>query len=835
MVRLRTGYLGFTTTAILSGVAVVFVCERRVLLKKRDITKAAPLAADIERVVTLFNQQRLDEGEALAKRLAFKFPKHPFAWKALGVLLLQGGKFSEALIPMQKAAALLPEEYELQSNLGVLLKKLGRLDEAVTAQRRALAIKPDYAEAHNNLGGALKEMGRFDDAVASYLCALEIMPDAAEIYNNLGIALYELGRLEEAEVAYRQALGIKPEYVSVIYNLGNLYKVIGRQCNAVNCYRRIIDIKPDCAEAYNALGLLLKEMGRYQESDTCFINLLELQPDNANVYVNRGALLVDMMQFTEAETCYRRAIQITPDCAEAFYNLGDLYEKLGNSERAEASYRQALEIKPGYAEALVNVGNILKNLGRMKEAEYHQRLALESAPDFAEAHSSLGVILQESGRFEEAEHHQRLALQLKQDLAITHSNLLFTLGYTASQSPLCCLEEARRYGEMVAKKAGCGLSTRQFAERPERLRVGFVSGDLLEHPVGHFLESLIAHITSVHSSTIELAVYTTNSRTDKLTTRIRPYFGIWRCLYNQSDELAASLIKEDGIHILIDLSGHTAHNRLPVFAWKPAPVQVSWLGYFATTGVTEIDYLLGDPYVTPNEEQNHFTEKIWRLPESYLCFTPPDIPLDVGVLPMLSRGRITFGCFNNLAKINDAVVHLWAKVLKAIPDSCLFLKTRQLNDPYVCDAIRHRFLACGILPDRLLLEGSSPRAELLDAYNRVDIALDPFPYPGGTTSAEALWMGVPVLTRRGDRFLSHVGESIAHNTNMVNWIATDDDDYVAKAIQYAADIENLAALRGGLRQQVLASPLCDAPRFARYFVDALWAMWQKWLITRAGG
>ena len=281
------------------------------------------------------------------------------------------------------------------------------------------------------------------------------------------------------------------------------------------------------------------------------------------------------------------------------------------------------------------------------------------------------------------------------------------------------------------------------------------------------------------------------------------------------------------MHVLLDLSGHTANNRLPIFAWKPAPVQSSWLGYFATTGVAQIDYLLGDPYVTRAEEASHFTEHIWRLPECYLCFTPPKFALKVEPLPALSAGHITFGSFNNLAKMNDAVVALWARVLQAVSGSRLLLKSAQMNDPNVRETTRQRFAARGIDPDRLRLEGSAPRGELLAAYSQVDIALDPFPYPGGTTSVEGLWMGVPVITRRGDRFLSHVGESIAQNVGLSDWIAADDDDYVDKAVEFTADLEHLTTLRKGLRQKVMASPAFDAPRFARRFEAAMWGMWES--------
>lgn len=352
-----------------------------------------------------------------------------------------------------------------------------------------------------------------------------------------------------------------------------------------------------------------------------------------------------------------------------------------------------------------------------------------------------------------------------------------------------------------------------------------VSGDLNNHPVGYFLENLLAHLDR---SRVEIIAYPTSTEADELTARIKPFFSAWKPLFALNDSAAANLIHADGIHVLLDLSGHTGHNRLPVFAWKPAPVQASWLGYWASTGVAEMDYMLADPYVAPQGEENKFVESLWRLPENYLCFSEPAHNIAVAPLPALTSGCITFGCFNKVDKMNDAVVALWAQLIKAVPGSRLFLKTPQLNDSALCNTTRQRFYEHGIEPERLVLEGGSPRAKLLETYNRVDIALDPFPYTGGATSAESLWMGVPVITHKGEDFLSRIGESICSNAGLADWIAADDEDYVTKAVLHASDLRRLATLRAGLRQQVLASPLFDAPRFARNFEAALWGMWQTW-------
>ena len=428
------------------------------------------------------------------------------------------------------------------------------------------------------------------------------------------------------------------------------------------------------------------------------------------------------------------------------------------------------------------------------------------------------------GLLVEADTCYRRALEIKSDYHNARSNTLFLLNYSSSNNPAYCFTEASQYGQVVSNKV-----TKQFAEwaykKPfERLRIGFVSCDFKNHPVGYFIENLLSHLD--HNA-IEIFAYPTHPYTDDLTARIKPYFSAWKPLHGKTDEAAAHLIHNDCIQILIDISGHTAGNRLPMFAWKPAPVQVSWLGYCATTGLEAIDYYIADPWALPETEEKYFTEKIWRLPETYLCFTPPNLSVEISPLPALKNGYITFGSFNNLTKINEDVIALWSRVLLAVPDSRLFLKTKQLLEPSVSLNIIKSFAAYGIDSKRLILEGNiSSRFDHLATYQRVDICLDPFPYSGITTSIESLWMGVPVLTLAGERFLARQGVSILKNAGIAEWIATDRDDYVARALTHTANLQHLTILRNRLRQQVLASPLFDATQFARNFEVALRGMWQ---------
>lgn len=750
----------------------------------------APQPQDIDALVSLVGQGRLEEAVSLARQITAHFPQYGFGWKALGTALNLLGRNEDALPPLQKAVALTPDDAELHNNLGTVLLGLGRLDEAMASYRCALQVNPAYAQAHCNLGATLQEAGRLEEAEVSYRRALQIIPDYAKAHCNLGAVLQAMKRLDVAEASFRQALQAKPDYADAHYNLGVLLGASGRFCDAEACLRRALEILPNDAKALNQLGITLDALNRHEE----------------------------------AEACLRRALEIDPDFADAFCSLGNVLAKRGRLNEAALSFRRALQFTADHAGVHSNLGGVLQQLGRLEEAEANCRCALALKPDHAGAHNTLATILVNMGRLEEAEASYRRSLEISPS-ATVHSNLLFMLNYLTRGTPSENLAEARQYGQKVA------ASTSRFTEwpcarHPECLRVGLVSGDFRSHPVGYFLESLLAHLDP---ATIELVAYPTGHKTDQLTEKIKPHFSAWKPLTGLRDEDAARMIHGDGLHVLIDLSGHTAEHRLPVFAWKPAPVQATWLGYFATTGVPGMDYLLGDRHVTPADEASHFTERIWQLPGSYMCFTEPDVALEVAPLPTLSTGHITFGCFNNLTKINDAVVAVWADVLKAVPGSKLFLKSYQLGENPVKHETLRRFSKQGITPDRLVLEGKSPRPELLASYHRVDIALDPFPYPGGTTSLESLWMGVPVITKRGDRFLSHVGESIAHNAGLSEWIAADDHDYVSKAVACVSDLDRLANLRAGLREQVLGSPLFDAANFARQFKEAIWGMWTQWL------
>jgi len=737
-------------------------------------------------------------------------------------------QFDRARELYRQAIKIKPHHVEACNNLGGLLVLNGQLDEAVAYFRRAVQADSANAATQMNLGDALKALGQLSDAAASYRRALEIVPDNMAALLKLGDVIGDGGDWAGAVASYRCALEIDPDHLGANMGQGIALLELEQHDQAEMCFRRAIDIEPACAEAHSNLGVILKKRRQLDAAAVCFRQALAIRPDFSEGHVNLGNVLQALGQIDAAVTCYLRALEIKPDFAQAHSNYGTVLQFRDQLELAEQRYRQALEIKPDLAVAHNNLGIVLSLVRRLDDSVASYQRAIAAEPDYAEAYANLGGVLKDVGRLDEALAAIRRALELDSNCAMAHNNLLFIQNYVADQPATLLLDDARRFGDMATRLARPCTDWPNLPDPGRSLRVGFVSGDLCDHPVGYFLEGVLAALSAQADGRLELFAYPNRTCDDGTSKRIQASCNGWHSALWLSDEALAQRIRDDGIDILVDLSGHTAHNRLPVFAWKPAPVQVSWLGYFATTGVAAIDYFIADHWTLTPDQEAHFSEQIWRLPETRLCFTPPKADVAVSPLPALSNGYITFGSFNNLSKMNDAVVALWAQVLHAVPGSRLFLKYQQLAEASVRQGTCERFGVHGIAPDRLIFEDYVPRANYLAAYQRVDIALDPFPFPGGTTTVEALWMGVPVLTLAGERFLARQGVGLLMNAGLTEWVASDPRDYVTRAVAHAGDLQGLASLRSGLRQQVLASPIFDAPRFAQHFEAALRSMWRKW-------
>lgn len=662
--------------------------------------------------------------------------------------------------------------------------------------------------------------------LSSSFSSLRKQPDEADI--DTLFSLYNMGRLSEAEQLAKILTIHFPGHPVGWMVLGVVLKQIGRMEEALPAMRKTVALLPEEAEPLTNLGVLLLELGQLQESEKCCRKAANIRPDLAVTHYNYGNTLKALGRFKEAESAYHKALALEPHFAEAYFNLGLTLNELRRFADAEGCYRKAIQIRPDYAEAYNNLAEPLINQHRISEAVSCIEQAIRIKPDYADAHNNLGIALNALGKPQAALQCFNNAVLHNPAHAEAMSNRIFTMNYTGFRLPEQ-LDAIHSYGNLVSGKARKPFARWQCKPNPRRLKVGLVSGDFQNHPVGFFLENMLA---SIDKSRIELVAYSNDFKSDDLTMRIKGHFSNWQYLAGLPDDAAANLIHSDGVHILVDLAGHTAKNRLPVFAWKPAPIQATWLGYSGTVGVPQIDYILGDPFVAPFTEQDAFAETIWQLPCSYLCFTPPHFEPEIGPLPTLSNNHITFGCFNNLAKINAHVIELWAKLLLAIPNSILLLRNKQLYEPLVVNDVAAQFERLGIGRQRLILDGIfTSRADMLEAYNQVDIALDPFPYNGTTSTVESLWMGVPVISLKGDRFISRVGESILNNAGLDGWVAESDNDYIAKAVRFANDVKSLAELRSRLRPQLLASPLFDAHTFARHFEEALWGMWNNYNIN----
>jgi len=745
---------------------------------------------------------------------------------ARGNRLLDAGRAGEAAECYRQAAALAPDDPAPHVNLGFVLMDLGRPAEARQSLERALALSPANADAHFMLGTLERASGNIDAAIDHFGQVITAQPDLETAHGELCQTLLQAGQAVRAREVAEQGLARFPASAGLLTCLGNLALTERKHAEAAERFRQALAADPQAAAAHFNLALALRQLGRPEEAVDALKQALALAPEFVEAYVELGRLCTDLGRQPDALASFQRALAYRPDSPATHMELGLVQQKLGRLDAAADGLRRALSLQPDYVEAHINLGNILKDQGRLEEAVRCYGRALALKPDSYEAHNNLGTIRMWQGEMAAAVDSLRRALALRPDGIEAHNNLLFSMNFLPDCTPEAYLAEARAFGAALTARARPYAHWRCEGDPPEQrpLRVGLVSGDFRNHPVGYFLETILANVDPAR---LELTAYATQPAEDALTARIKPRFARWRSLAGLDDERAAALIHEDGIHLLVDLSGHTAHHRLPVFAWRPAPVQLSWLGYFATTGVAEIDYLLADPVAIPEAHRGRFSEEVCYLPDTRLCFTPPEVAPPVAPLPAARNGFVTFGCFQNLPKITDAVLSAWGAILRRMPDARLRLQNYQLSIEAERERLRARLTGAGIAPERASLHGKMSRADYLAAYAEVDLLLDTFPFPGGTTTCEALWMGVPTLTLEGDRMLERQGAGMMACAGLPDWVARSTDEYVELALRHAADRDGLARLRADLRRKAQASPLFDAPRFARNLEEALQGMWRR--------
>jgi predicted O-linked N-acetylglucosamine transferase (SPINDLY family) len=736
----------------------------------------------------------------------------------------QSGRLAEAEWNYRQVLTRQPNHPEALHLLGVLAAQAGRLDAGMELIRRAILFKPDYAEAHNNLAIALRNKGQFDEAIAACRQAIRIKPDFAEAHVNLANALKDIGQVDEAIASYRQAVRLNPGFAEAHFNLGNALRDKGQVDDAIASFRQAIQLKPDFAKAHFNLASVLQNTGQLDQAIASYRQAIGIKPVYAEAHNNLGNVSMALMQLDEAIASCRQAIRFKPDLAEAHNSLGNALAKMGRLDEAIASYRQAIRLKPDLAEAHNNLGNALKDKEQLDQAIAACRQAIRLKPDLAEAHSNLGNALTRIGQLDEAIASHRQAIWLKPDDAGMHSNLVCTVNYHPGYDPKMIHEELRRWKQQHAEPLRKFIQPHQNNRDPERcLRIGYVSADFCDHASAFFLLPLFRHHDRRQ---VEVFCYSSAARCDVLTQHMKDHVQHWRWGVGQPDAKIAAQIRQDQIDILVDLKLHTGENHLLIFAHKPAPVQATWLGYPGTTGLDTMDYRLTDPHLDPpGLDDAFYSERSIRLPDTFWCYDPLADEPAVNAPPCLETGFVAFGCLNNFCKINDAVLTLWAAVLKAVSNSRLLLLAPEGSARHpVLDRLGRE----GIGPERVEFVPRQFRLEYLRTYHRIDIGLDSFPYNGHTTSLDSFWMGVPVVTLAGGTAVGRAGVSQLTNLGLADLIAQMPEQFAEIAANLARDLPRLAELRRTLRARMQASPLMDAPRFARNIEAAYRQMWRNW-------
>ena len=828
---------------------------------------SGPLAA----AIALHQQGQLEPARQGYQAILATDPSSAAAHHYLGLLEHQSGNTSAALQHLRRAAQSEGAEPFYWVNLGNLLKDLQRPQEAEEAYQHALAQEPGDALALYNLGHLYQLYGRWSDAAAAFGQAVGAQGDFVPAWQKLAAMELRSNRREQALAAAERAVALAPGDAPGWFHLADALGRFGRWSDSQQALERCLALQPQFAEAWNNLGLARKNQGDLAGATAAFEAALQQAPpsDPANASMaaetcaNLAQLDLDSHHFQAAQQWSSRALALDPGNAQVQFTLGNVLQALGQPEQAASALRLALELQPDFPEALNNLGNILLNLRRHNESiaifkraiaqrtDYAEALAnlanaqreasypdlaeqaLQEAirirPDFAAAHSNLGNAYFDQGKVDMALASYRRGIELGQDDRDFVPNYLFALNYSPSASDADLAAETRRLCQAkfdglreeptaMAPKAGAAIGER-------RLRVGYVSPDLWMHPVARFLLPVLEHHDR---SRFEVFAYSSRYLKDGMTTEIARRVEHWREVHQLDDAALAELIRADGIDLLIDLTMYARDCRPALFARKPAPVQITYLAYVGTTGLAAMDYRITDGVLDPPEGPPlPYSEQPLRLPRCWWSFAvpPPVVSIPPVLPPPCLRSRvISFGSLNNFVKVNEGVRELWAQLVASVPGSRLVLHIKETR---ARQGLLEFFAERGVASDRISLIGYQNGPDYMATYGQIDIALDTAPFAGGTTSFDALWMGLPLVTLAGERSSSRGGASILTSLGRPEWIARSPEEYIAIAQRLASDPQQLATIRSGLRAELQASPLMDNAGFTRELEDLYRQAWER--------
>jgi predicted O-linked N-acetylglucosamine transferase (SPINDLY family) len=803
-------------------------------MNRSDIDDA-PGQQDLEgllhQAVTRHQAGNLADAERLYRSILARQPGHPDANHNLGVLVIGSGHATAALAYFQAA---------LQANLSKGQFWLSCIDALIQVSQLEAARQMLDLGVQSGLRGPAVDLLRnrlrlpatASPPVPSLVGATdEFKAESSAERERSGSKSEEDARRRKSKHAKnRQGKG-NSDRGAAFYELGQTHLALGSLVEAEGYYRGAIRIRPRFAQALCSLAEVLEKQGRLAEAEGYYRQSIEIQPDLVLAHNNLAVILKQQGRVLEAEASCRRAIELNPDLAEAHNNLAVALNKQGHLKESEASCRRAIELRPELAAVHNNLANVLQRQARPGEAEASCRRAIDLQPEFRDAYTNLGIALMDQGRLAEAAVSYRRALQIRPDLPQAHQDLLFCLSHCGEIAPEALFDEHLSFADRFEAPLLQASPRHQCPREPERqLKIGIVSGDFREHPMVYFIEPVFSRLAA--DAGLSLHAYTNCLKEDSFTRRLRQHVPHWNQVFALSDEQFAEKVRADGIDILIDLTGHTAHNRLLAFARKPAPIQCGWIGYLGTSGFKSMDYYLADKYfLPPGQFDRYFTEKIVHLP-AVAAFEPSTDAPNVGPLPSLTTGRLTFGSFNRLSKLNPCVIALWSQLLRALPGSQMLIGGMPHDGRH--QVVGSWFQDEGIALERLQFHPRCGNQDYLALHDQVDLCLDPFPFTGATTTCHALWMGVPTLTLLGQTVPGRLGPALLQHVGLEDFIAHTPEEFVEKGIYWARNLDSLAQLRAGMRDRFLWSPIGQPDLVAQGLAVGFRQMWRTWCASSMG-
>ncbi len=739
----------------------------------------------------------------------------------------RAGNYKDALIEGKKAADIDRSNTQLQNLVGAIAIETDDPATAVQYLQHSLSINEHQAETQYLLGNAFIKLDLTEQAVHAFNYALTLNPMHANAALNLGLCLNRLKEAGKAERAFRRAIEIQPNHPEANNALAELFIRKTQYDKAEKHAYLAIDGDPNRIELILTLAKALRLQHRYADAESIYRAALVKHPHNALLLIEIGSVLREQNNFDDAEKEYEKALEFAPNSKDVLRSAGAFYQSIRKSELAAGLYKRYLKLKPHDGGMLNNLAIVLRDINDFVGAEEFYLKAIEYDDQPAYAYNNLAILAMEMSRPVDSIEYYRKALEADPQYASARSNMLFYLNYLEDTSLEDLFKEHREWDIWHTEplpRHSCVHANDPDPKR--RLRIGYVSADLFGHAVSYFIEGALKHH---NKDAVEVFCYANVTTPDLITKRLKSYVDHWQYITKMSSKEVATQIREDEIDILIDLGGHTAGHRLDVFALKPAPIQVTWIGYPNTTGLDAIDYRFVDNITDPvGEADTYHSETLWRLPESFTCYTPQSALEVEESLAAISTGQVTFGSFNNATKISRCSVRVWAEILKKAKGSRLVLKSASLGDKKTQDRIWAQFKEFGVPKGRVEMIGKLPSDKHMRMYDEIDIALDPFPYNGTTTSCEALFMGSPIIALLGDRHASRVTASLLTQVGLGDLAAANEDEYVEKAVALANDLDRLQDIRKNLRPNMLNSPLCDAVRHTRSVEEAYREMWKIW-------